>query len=436
MNAAQEPLERYFQAVAAVDAIGAIEIVMDLLESGAAPDQITHEVLGPAQVRVGDLWEQGVWSVADEHAATAVTETALAALAAATTRRTTAQRHVVMACAEGEWHTLPARMAASVVAAAGDVRVTMLGPSLPAEHLGRRLAAGDVDLLALSCTLPTNLIGAARSIAAAHAAGVPVIAGGRAFGLTFRRAQAVGADAWAADTPDLSGPVPGLTGIDREIPLEALLLDGVSDATVALAYDRMIGAFPRLEAMTPFQQARTRDDLRWMARFTAATVLTAEVTILDEFLSWLGRVLSSKVPVLATSAHLVADVVEPQAPVGSSCCTRRPRGLSSVRRERQLGRPLRHRERDRRSGVRRTGARAAMRDRLRRAEQEPGFGGLEVWRPVRAGDPYRMVTWWQDEQSSRDYMRSAAHAESHARTPGGQHRPRPAGLDRYWCIAE
>jgi heme-degrading monooxygenase HmoA len=79
---------------------------------------------------------------------------------------------------------------------------------------------------------------------------------------------------------------------------------------------------------------------------------------------------------------------------------------------------------------------AAMRQRIGRVEREPGFGGLEVWRPVRAGDPYRMVTWWQDEQSFRDYMRSTAHAESHARTPRGQHRPRPAGLDRYRCIAD
>jgi methanogenic corrinoid protein MtbC1 len=316
---AQEPLEQFFRTVANVDAVGAIDVVMELLESGAVPTQIIREVLGPAQVRVGELWEQGKWSVADEHAATAVTETALAALSAATTRRTAAQRHVVVACAEGEWHTLPARMAASAVAASGDVRVTMLEPSLPAEQLGRRLAAGDVDLLALSCTLPTNLIGAARSIAAAHATGVPVIAGGRAFGPTPRRAEAIGADTWAADASDLLGPVPDLTGISTAVPLEALLLDGVSDSTVALAYDRMIGAFPRLEAMTPFQQARTREDLRWMARFTAATVLTADATILDEFLSWLGRLLAGKVPVpvLATSAHLVADVVEPQAPVAA-----------------------------------------------------------------------------------------------------------------------
>jgi methanogenic corrinoid protein MtbC1 len=315
----QDPLEQYFQTVAEVDVAGATEVIMELLESGAAPAQIISEVLGPAQVRVGELWEQGVWSVADEHAATAVTETALAALSMATTRRTTGQRHAVVACAEGEWHTLPARMAATIVAAAGEPRVTMLGPSLPAEYLGRRLEAGDVDVLALSCTVPTNLIGAARSIAAAHAAGVPVMAGGRAFGRTPRRAQAIGADAWAADAADLSGPVPEMTAISTSVPLEALLLDGTSDLTIALAYNRLIGAFPRLEAMTPFQQARTREDLRWMARFTAATVLTADVTILDEFLSWLGRLLAGKVPVpvLAASARLVADVVEPQAPVGA-----------------------------------------------------------------------------------------------------------------------
>jgi len=79
---------------------------------------------------------------------------------------------------------------------------------------------------------------------------------------------------------------------------------------------------------------------------------------------------------------------------------------------------------------------AAMRNRLRLVDDGPGFGGLQVWRPVRAGDPYRMVTWWKDEQVFRDYMRSTAHDASHARTPAGPDRPRPAGLDRYWCIAD
>lgn len=78
----------------------------------------------------------------------------------------------------------------------------------------------------------------------------------------------------------------------------------------------------------------------------------------------------------------------------------------------------------------------AMRNRLGLVEREPGFGGLQVWRPVRHGDPYRMVTWWDDEQSFKDYMRSKAHDQSHARTPAGEDRPRPAGLDRFWCIAD
>ena len=78
----------------------------------------------------------------------------------------------------------------------------------------------------------------------------------------------------------------------------------------------------------------------------------------------------------------------------------------------------------------------AMRGRIGLVEDERGFGGLQVWRPVRDGDPYRMVTWWDDEQAFTSYMRSAAHRASHARTPGGEHRARPAGLNRYWCIAD
>ncbi len=168
MTVIGNPLETYFRTVAEVDAAQARQVVLEMLDEGTPVERITTEVLAPAQVRVGQLWEQGRWSVADEHAATAVTETALSALAAAAGRGRRGQgRHVVVACAEGEWHTLPARMAATI-AAAGDLRVTILGRSMPTDHRGGRLAAGDVDLLALSCTLPPNLIGAAECIRAAR----------------------------------------------------------------------------------------------------------------------------------------------------------------------------------------------------------------------------------------------------------------------------
>lgn len=78
----------------------------------------------------------------------------------------------------------------------------------------------------------------------------------------------------------------------------------------------------------------------------------------------------------------------------------------------------------------------ALQNRLRLVEGEPGFGGLQVWRPLRAGEPYRMVTWWAGEDAFRGYMRSEAHRASHVRTPRGPDGPRPAGLDRYWCISD
>ena len=319
MTADAAPLETYFRSVRAVDTAEASDFVLELFDEGTPVQRITGEVLGPAQVRVGELWQQGDWSVADEHAATAVTEAAVLALAHAARPRVLAQqRHIVVVCAEGEWHTLPARMAA-VVAAGPGTRVTMLGPSLPADQLARRLAAGDVDVMALSCTMPTNLLGAARCIAVAHEQGVPVMAGGRAFGDTPLRARALGADGWSLDPAALLQPPPPRTGLAVEPPLEVLVLDAVDTSVVALAYEQMVAAFPRLATMTTAQQERTREDFGWMARYTAAALLTGDHLIVDELLFWLGSLLAGRVPleVITTSALLLADAVEPAAPRGA-----------------------------------------------------------------------------------------------------------------------
>lgn len=160
------------------------------------------------QAHVGELWERGEWSVAQEHAATAVTETAVSALWVMTARRQLDDGpHTAVACAEGEWHALPPRMAAAVAAEAG-ANVTVLGPSMPADHLRRRLEVGDIDVLALSCTVPVNFRGAADCVAAAHAVGLLVVAGGRAFVGRLQRARAIGADALVEAPQHLCDPPP------------------------------------------------------------------------------------------------------------------------------------------------------------------------------------------------------------------------------------
>jgi len=329
------PLEDYFRALAEVDSARATAIVLGLLDDGTPMRSITEQVLVPAQVRVGEHWQRGQWSVADEHAATAVTETALAALTRAAARPIRGDRHIVIACAEGEWHTLPARAAAGC-ATAGGVRITTMGPSMPAEHLGRRLAAGDVDLLALSCTMPTNLIGAARCVQAAHDQGVPVLTGGRAFGRGAGRSEAIGADAHASSPQALIGPIPEMAGRASDIPLEALLLDAVEPGAVCLAHERLVAAYPRHVGMTGDAQALSREDLRSMARFTGAALVVKSPGLLDDFLSWLAGLLSPdlSIPVLTAGAHLLADVLEPDAPTGADLLrTRADRLKQSVLRQ-------------------------------------------------------------------------------------------------------
>ncbi len=95
-------LDRYFDALVRCDPATSTDLVIDLLESGASLSEIVQEVVAPAQVHVGELWERGEWSVAQEHAATAVTEAAVSALWVMTARRQLDDGpHIALACAEG-----------------------------------------------------------------------------------------------------------------------------------------------------------------------------------------------------------------------------------------------------------------------------------------------------------------------------------------------
>jgi hypothetical protein len=211
-------------------------------------------------------------------------------------------------------------MAAAIAGANHEVRVTMLGASLPADQLRRRLLMGDVDVLALSCSIPANLTGAAHSVAAAHDVGVPVIAGGQAFGNSASRALAIGADAWAADAEVLLGPLPELAGRSSEIPAEVLMLDAVDNATIAHAYYQLVGAVPGFSTWTRHQEVFTREDIRWMARSTAGALLTDDESILDDLLVRLRNRLGgvAHASVVTTAAKLLADSLEPHAPGGAA----------------------------------------------------------------------------------------------------------------------
>lgn len=258
------------------------------------------QLLAEVQRKVGELWQQNELTVADEHAATAVVDLALAAACLEVERRPHAPGGtVVVACAEEEWHVMPARMFAEQLTAAG-WDVVFLGASTPAEHLQRFVAAEPPAAVAVSCTVPLYLHGARRAIAASHAVGVPVLAGGAAFGTAPNRAAAIGADAWAST---LDGAVATLSRwVSNRPPLAAPLVDDApalaAGAERPMIVERAMSAlasrYPPLGDYTSGQLARTREDLDYILRFAEASLLTGDDSIITSFASWLKSVLAAR----------------------------------------------------------------------------------------------------------------------------------------------
>lgn len=322
--------DSYLGALSAADAAAAAAALDEALVRGESPKRLMRDVLARGQHQVGDLWMAGTWSVADEHAATAVAEQALTVIAPPKSSPPTARR-VVIACAEGEWHTMPARLAAEL-ARSPQLDVVMLGPNVPATDLQRHLRDTAPAALALSVTMPTNLIAASRSIQAARAEGVLVIVGGAAWGKGQHRARRLGADLhlddpeqlWLVldDAEDIDEAVGRQPPLEKHpIPAEALLLDSPATELLAMVAERQSAANAWMHSLSPYEHSLFLQDLEWLARYTAASVACDDPTILRDLLTWMRE---ARVPIgvppdaVIDSCSYLADAVEPDAPAGAA----------------------------------------------------------------------------------------------------------------------
>jgi len=310
-----DTLEEFLAALHRRDARGATAVVDRLLAADASPEMVLLDLLVPAQLEVGSRWQADRWSVADEHACTAIVDRLLARLTL-TFDPVIGAGEVVVVCAEDDWHVLPARMFAELLRLHG-WSVTFLGGSVPAEHLARFLADNRPVAVALSCTVPLFLPGAVRSIAAAHDVGVPVLAGGRAFGHSSRRAVTVGADAWAGDASSAAGvftewlrAAPQLAQPDVDLGTWQQL-ELVRPSLVSESLRRLSETVPASTAFDA-RQACTREDFNSIVEFVGVSVLVRDPDLLMEFLAWLDEVLQARgLPpsVLVDSLRLVTAVM-------------------------------------------------------------------------------------------------------------------------------
>lgn len=60
---------------------------------------------------------------------------------------------------------------------------------------------------------------------------------------------------------------------------------------------------------------------------------------------------------------------------------------------------------------------SALRHRSHLVDGFPGFRALQVLSPAKTGGDWVLATWWDTRDDLRRWLRSAEHADTHARTP-------------------
>jgi methanogenic corrinoid protein MtbC1 len=288
--------DEYFDALTRADEARAVDLAADLIDAGAPAQDVLLRLVAPAQVRVGQLWQVGEWSVAQEHAATCIAERVVAAVGSRT-RRSGRHGHVVLGCLDGEWHALAARIVGEVLRLRG-WQVTFLGASVPPTHLVSFLHQYGPDVVALSAALPIHLPAAHRAVIAAQRTGTPVLAGGPGFGADGRWARRLGVDAWAATVDDAVGMLE--SGWPRPAPdTDPDTGSGGEYADVRARRGRLVvAAVERLRARsagTPggavvLSDSPLDDDLGQLADFLATAAYFDDSAVFTAHVAWLSAV--------------------------------------------------------------------------------------------------------------------------------------------------
>lgn len=314
-DATAEAYPAYLDCLAIADEYGATDLALDLLAAGVPAERVLLDLVAPAQVQIGRWWQRNEWSVAQEHAATHISERVVAAVAAQTRVRPHLGR-VVVACLDGEWHALPPRMIAEVLRLRG-WDVVFLGASVPAAHLVSYLHRDDAHAVALACALPMRLPHAHRMIEACRRADVPILVGGRGFGTDGRWARRLGVH-WAADAESAASILADDRLLYRPPPVDLGHL--ADDEYTGLVKSRaelieaglrdVVGSAP--VAYTGSQLDATVTDLGHIVDFLTAAVYVDDGSLFTSFVDWLAEVLASRrVPAggLARTLEVYADVL-------------------------------------------------------------------------------------------------------------------------------
>ncbi|MFJ5933939.1 B12-binding domain-containing protein [Streptomyces sp. NPDC093071] len=316
--------EQLWEAVIGRDEPAAMRLVTAAADAGADTEALLLDVVAGVQQRVGVEWAADRISVADEHAASAITDRVLAALAHhRVPRRLHTRGRVTVVCVEGEWHVLPARLLAEVLTHRG-WQVDFLGGHTPTPHLVSHVHRTNPAAVLLSASLPTRLPAAHKAISALQSIGVSVMVGGRAFGPDGRHARRLHADAWAPDAREAADYLDqGLARhragrrqqIEDDLPhlldQEYTLVTTRRAALVKQSLEALEERWPAMRTYSTAQRDRTTEDLAHIVDFLATALYVDDAELFTTFTAWTAGILTAR-GVPAAGLRLGLDVLAGQ----------------------------------------------------------------------------------------------------------------------------
>ena len=156
------------------------EATREAIRQGLSVADVYRDLVLWAQRHLGELWVGAAITVAQEHMASAVTQSVIARLYAEIPGDRPAGRALV-AGVEGELHALPAQLASDLLELDG-WDVAFVGTHVPLQSVLAAIEAEKPDVLGLSTTMGFNLPKLVALVAAVRAkfATLPIVVGGRA----------------------------------------------------------------------------------------------------------------------------------------------------------------------------------------------------------------------------------------------------------------
>lgn len=320
-------VEEYLRAARAGDLDGARAVAIRLLDRGVPMQTVVVDLLFAAQREVGERWVRNQWTVADEHQASAYTQRVLDAVAGSVQPVPADRGHVVVACAEGDWHALPAQAVAEVLRAEG-WDVGFLGASTSAAALAAHLDQRPARMVAVSCSMPLYYPGVRALARVAHEHGIPVLAGGHGLGTDDRRARLLGADTWAptvtaaVETADRwEDQPPSALATAAPAPASAVRLEAEAPALARRALAAVDRRYRSAREYDDARRERIVHYLEHLVRCLAAAVDVGDPEVLREFVGWLATLMANRgFPETALHAGIaaMAEVLAPVDPAAAA----------------------------------------------------------------------------------------------------------------------